>query len=219
MSTAQTNGTPDHVAQHRRRSVLVVEDNGTTRGRMAQVLTAHGYQVEEASDGREALQKAAGSDVDAILLDLLMPNVDGWQFRETQLRHPQLAHIPTVVVTVRPLREPDRYVLRVNDVVLKPFTEEQLLEAVARALSGATGAAPPERIRSERSPEDLFWSKRGEVACARHAPSNDSDRWRAERWEPIPATAGEHGIAYQCKHCFEREGPIRQRRSPSRDTE
>jgi hypothetical protein len=48
----------------------------------------------------------------------------------------------------------------------------------------------------------LFWSKRGDVACESHAPQSDSERWRAEGWCSIPASAnGRHGLMYQCPHC------------------
>ena len=92
--------------------VLVVEDGESTRQHIAGVLRREGYEIAEAVDGLEALRKVSAASFDAIVLDLLMPNVNGWQFRQTQLRHPELAGIPTVIVTVRSLREPDRYVLQ-----------------------------------------------------------------------------------------------------------
>src|SRR4051812_28321294 len=58
-------------------SVLIVEDNTTTRSRMVHVLTAGGYLVQEAADGRDALTKASATAFDAIVLDLVMPNIDG----------------------------------------------------------------------------------------------------------------------------------------------
>ena len=193
---------PDRIA-----SVLVIEDNDTTRGRMAGVLTAAGYRVVEAVEGRDALMKALATPFDTILLDLVMPQVDGWQFRETQLRHPALACIPTIVVTVRPLRAPDRYVLRATDVVLKPFEEHQLLEAVSRAVaaSRASRSAP---APADLSSDQLFWSQRGEVACRQHAPTGDSDRWLEERWAAIPSAAHKHGIRLQCQYCPGHDGPI-----------
>jgi len=50
--------------------------------------------------------------------------------------------------------------------------------------------------------EALFWSKRGAVACGRHAPQQHSDRWTEEGWCRIPAEAHtRHGVAYQCPLC------------------
>ena len=100
-SVTSTEGREGHV--------LVVEDIDTTRQQLVETLRRNGFRVDEAHDGLEALKKVSARRFDAILLDLVLPYVDGWQFREMQLRHPELATIPTVVVTVRPLRESDRY--------------------------------------------------------------------------------------------------------------
>jgi CheY-like chemotaxis protein len=194
------------------RSVLVVEDNDVTRDRMTSVLRAAGYDVTEATDGLDALKKVSGKRFDAILLDLIMPHVDGWQFRATQLRHPELATIPTVIVTIQPLREPDRYSLRTTDILHKPFEDAELLETIR----GACGRPQTLFARSSGTASGLFWSRRGEIACAQHAPEADSERWRDERWAPIPPTADAHRIAYQCQHCPGDGSPLdRSRRTAS----
>jgi CheY-like chemotaxis protein len=193
--------------------LLVIEDVETTRRRLVDTLRVHGYRVDEAVNGLEALKKVSSQRFDAILLDLVLPHVDGWQFRETQLRHPELAKIPTVFVTVRPLREPDRYVLRATDVVQKPFEDSVLLAAIRKACGTAQSAGSAEARHGSR----LFWSRRGEVACLSHAPLADSERWRAEGWTLIPHGAGKGRIAYQCQHCPGRNGPVEHRkRSMSR---
>ena len=193
------------------RSVLVVEDNDATRTRMASLLRAEGYHVSEATDGLDALQKVSAVRFDAILLDLMLPHVDGWQFRATQLRHPELATIPTVIVTVQPLREPDRYSLRTTDVVHKPFADAELVAALRRACD----RQPSPVVSRTGAASRLFWSRRGEIACASHAPEADSSRWRDERWAPIPPTDS-HRIAYQCQHCPGDGSPIdRSRRASS----
>ena len=184
-------------------SVLVVEDNDTTRNRMSRLLRQRGYTVTEATDGLDALRKVTAARFDAILLDLLLPHVDGWQFRATQLRHPELARIPTVIVTVQPLREPDRYVLRADDIVRKPFEDADILKAVQRAcdVPQARAAAreasttlprpaPATGTADTVTGNGLFWSRRGEIACAEHAPTADSPRWGDERWAALPAGAG-----------------------------
>jgi CheY-like chemotaxis protein len=195
--------------------VLLVEDTETTRRRMSEVLHTNGYEVVEATDGEEALQKLGEAPFDAVLLDLLLPKIDGWQFRAAQLRHPGLAAIPTVVVSVKALREVDRYVLRVRNSVLKPFEEVHLLDAVRRACVESPRRAARLQARPSKAFADLRWSRLGEVACIHHAPPVDSERWRIERWTAIPEGAGNHRIFYQCQHCPGREGPIRRRRSIS----
>jgi len=51
--------------------------------------------------------------------------------------------------------------------------------------------------------KDLYWSKRGEIACLRHAPAEQSDRWRAERWQRLLDVEGRR-IVYQCQYCDKR---------------
>jgi CheY-like chemotaxis protein len=191
-----------------RHHLLVVEDVETTRRRLVDTLRGHGYLVEEAVNGLEALKKVSSTQFDAILLDLVLPQVDGWQFRETQLRHPELARIPTIVVTIRDLREPERYVLRPSDVVQKPFEDGELLAAIRKACGTTPEDAPP---RHTPTPE-LFWSRRGEVACWNHAPLADSERWHAEAWALIPDGAGKGRIVYQCQYCPGADGPVEHRK-------
>ena len=199
-------------------AVLVVEDNDTTRDRIATLLRSRGYEVAEAIDGLEALRKVSRRKFDAIVLDLVLPNVDGWQFRATQLGHPEMASIPTVIVSVQPLRAPARYSLRTTDVVQKPFEDANLLQAVERACQ----TRQPMRVAADRDAANrdaiaLFWSHRGEIACIDHAPDATSQRWRQERWASIPASTGERRVVYRCQHCPGDGSPIdRSRRTPGR---
>ena len=194
-------------------SILVVEDNETTRSRVSNLLRAAGYDVTEAIDGLDALKRVSSRSFDAILLDLVLPHVDGWQFRATQLRHPEMASIPTVIVTVQPLRAPERYSLRTTDVVQKPFEDAHLLQVVERACQVRQAA----RAAGTGDARGLVWSRRGEVACMDHAPDATSERWREERWAAIPASAGNTRIAYRCQYCSGDPSPIdRSRRTAGR---
>jgi hypothetical protein len=59
----------------------------------------------------------------------------------------------------------------------------------------------------------LYWSVRGEVACATHAPGPEHQRWSDERWAPIPPEVdGRHGMRFQCEHCADSKTPIIHRR-------
>jgi CheY-like chemotaxis protein len=196
--------------QPARKCVLVVEDIDTTRQRLAQALRREGYDVVEAADGLEALKQVSEQRFDAILLDLVMPNVDGWQFRETQLRHPELAMVPTVIVTVQPLREHDRYALRARDIIRKPFEDAELVAMVDRACATPQQWSPPSGTPAGMTTAalTLFWSRRGEIACATHAPTEESERWAAERWSRLPAGAGKGRVRFQCQLCPGHRGPI-----------
>ena len=188
--------------------ILVVEDVETTRRRLVDTLRAHGYFADEAVNGLQALQKCSERRFDAILLDLVLPNVDGWQFRQAQLRHPELASIPTIFVTIRALREADRYALRATEIVLKPFEDTALLNAIENACARVDRRVPP----PEKYTAQLFWSKRGEVACWNHAPVADTPRWYVEGWSTIPERAGYGRIVYQCQHCPGNDGPVGHRK-------
>ena len=195
-------------ARTSRGRILIVEDVDEARQQMAETLRAHGYDVAEAADGLRAIQAVSAERFDAIVLDLVMPNVDGWQFRETQLRHPELAGIPTVIVTVHPLREPDRYALRTPNVLRKPVEDAALLAALEQACA---------TVQQRREPADgltvgnLFWSRRGEIACSTHAPHSQSARWTDEQWAPIPPASKYQQIVYQCQYCPGHKGPIQRR--------
>lgn len=188
--------------------VLVVEDNVTTRKRMARALSSGGYQIEEATDGHEGLAAAARHRFHAIVLDLIMPRMDGWQFREAQLRDADFSHTPTVVVTAIALRDAERYALRGASILLKPFEDAQLVATVDRLVgrAAARGDAPP---ATTAPPGTLFWSKRGAVACEKHAPVKDLDRWHAEGWQAIPREQGTRQAVYQCERCPGSTGPVR----------
>ena len=193
--------------------VLVVEDVDTTRRRICAALRSAGYQVEEATNGVDGWRLLSSSSFDAVLLDLVMPHLDGWQFRQHQLETPALASIPTMIITARPLTEPDKYALRARAVIQKPFEDDALVKTVASACQAAPGYAPvASSARGEEAgaTRELFWSRRGEVACSVHAPASDSERWVEERWAPIPHGAGRDRVAYQCQHCSG-NGPIRHR--------
>ncbi|MEW6270756.1 MAG: response regulator [Thermodesulfobacteriota bacterium] len=78
--------------------ILLVEDEEAVREVIAAVLDTEGYRVRTASNGREALDVLRGGLRPCmIILDLMMPVMDGWQFRAEQLRDPELLKIPTIV--------------------------------------------------------------------------------------------------------------------------
>lgn len=81
--------------------VLVVDDDGDIRESLMEAFEEHGYRVLGARDGEDAFAKIRQSPVPPclIVLDLMMPNMDGWTFREEQRRRPNLAAIPVVVMS------------------------------------------------------------------------------------------------------------------------
>jgi CheY-like chemotaxis protein len=115
-----------HLA-HARARVLVVEDERDIREALAEALSYEGYDVAVASNGREALRALRGGPLpDVILLDLVMPVMSGWEFRQVQVDDPALSGIPVVVVSASDpgAAQPDRH-------LPKPFAIEALFDAVA----------------------------------------------------------------------------------------
>jgi len=126
---------PTAERQPRRGAILVVEDRDNVRQGMAQLLELHGFIVVDASAGERALEHLR-SDPEGfalLLLDLRMPGpIDGRDVRRSQLKSPDLAAIPTVVVTAS---EPDgaaRAQLRADAWIEKPFRFDDLLDVVKR---------------------------------------------------------------------------------------
>jgi CheY-like chemotaxis protein len=116
-----------------RARILIVEDDRDTRDALLQVLNLEGYEAVGASDGKEALiVLRTSAPPQLILLDLMMPVMDGWQFREEQLQDPQLADIPVLVVSAHANVSATASALRTAGYLKKPLDIEQLLERVAR---------------------------------------------------------------------------------------
>ena len=89
------------------RTVLVVDDDPGVGDALAMVLSDEGYQVVTARDGRAALSYLADHEAPSIiLLDIMMPGMDGYAFRKEQRRHPALAAIPVVVLSAGARNEP-----------------------------------------------------------------------------------------------------------------
>ncbi|MBI4783342.1 MAG: PAS domain-containing protein [Oscillatoriophycideae cyanobacterium NC_groundwater_1537_Pr4_S-0.65um_50_18] len=103
-----------------RPTVLVAEDDIATREMFRKMLEREGWQVIEAENGRVALEKLEEGQPDLVLLDLMMPEVDGFQFLNTLRQKPQWRSLPIIVVTAMDLTPGDR--LRLNGYV------EQILQ-------------------------------------------------------------------------------------------
>jgi CheY-like chemotaxis protein len=111
--------------------LLVVEDDAIIRMRLKILLEMEGYRVREASNGRDALEflRQSRDFPCLVVLDLMMPVMDGIEFRRTQLQDPDLAHVPVVIVTGKnDLKEVDD--LQPLHIVRKPFQADVLLELI-----------------------------------------------------------------------------------------
>jgi CheY-like chemotaxis protein len=111
------------------KTVLIIEDDSLIRGAMKMLLEWEGYRVDCAVNGEEGLDRLRGMALPSIiLLDLMMPVLDGWQFMEERRQDPTLAAIPVIVVSA--LEEAENH--WGAEHIRKPFQPPELLEAVRR---------------------------------------------------------------------------------------
>ena len=120
-------------------TVFIIEDDLDTREMLGRFLELEGYQVESAENGKLALERL-GSGVHAcvILLDLMMPVMDGLQFRAVQMRDPSLADIPVIVISADGKVHQTAASLGVAAYMKKPLDVDGLLDLIAR-LGPSTG--------------------------------------------------------------------------------
>jgi two-component system cell cycle sensor histidine kinase/response regulator CckA len=117
-----------------RRRILVIEDDQEILGTLAGLLEEEGYEVQSFSDGREALdQLRRGLSPDLIVLDLMMPGMDGWEFRTIQRADPQLADIPVVAISADTSAK--AAAIDATRFLRKPFRFSELLDVVRKIIA------------------------------------------------------------------------------------
>jgi CheY-like chemotaxis protein len=110
--------------------ILIVEDDRDTREMLERFLQFEGFGVRSAPNGEVALATLhAGTRPSVILLDLMMPVMNGWQFRQAQAHHPAYSGIPVVVVTAAGSRA-DIPPIEAHGWLAKPLDLERLLETI-----------------------------------------------------------------------------------------
>ncbi len=117
-------------------TVLIVEDEHDIREDLADVLRDNGYQVFTASNGAEGIRLLREqTSPHVILLDLVMPVMNGYEFRDAQSKEPEWAGIPTVIMSGDGALPQRAFELQVQGLIPKPFTLDHLLETVSRFCS------------------------------------------------------------------------------------
>lgn len=129
--------------------ILIVDDEPDIRMTINTFLSGQGYNVEEASNGQEALEKLKKSEYDIMILDLLMPYMSGYELLES-LPEKLLKTLPIIVLTAK-TEDKDvlkGYAMGATYYVTKPFKNKTLMNIVGYLL----GNLPPEELRKvERS--------------------------------------------------------------------
>ena len=117
--------------------ILIVEDDEDIRAHLRFILERKGYRVVGVGNGEEALAHLRDARPCVILLDLMMPVMNGWEFRDAQRRDPALSEIPVVVLTGRGLATGEEHALAAAAYLLKPFALSELLKVVESFCPGA----------------------------------------------------------------------------------
>jgi CheY-like chemotaxis protein len=127
----QSSRPRQRAARHRQR-ILVVDDDRDLRELLAAVLSTAGYEVLTAENGAAALSVLRTVLPDLIILDLMMPVMNGWQFREAQTALPDYARIPVICLSGHHAARHQATVLGISSCVVKPFEIDDLIEVVNR---------------------------------------------------------------------------------------
>lgn len=131
---------PAHTAPRR---VLIAEDDDALRKLVVRELEADGYQISEVRNGREALDRSSTEDFDLIILDLMMPDVSGWDVLQHRATDPRLHAIPVIIVSAR--RGPDvarAVAFGVFGLLPKPFEPADLRDMVRTCFAEQRATAP-----------------------------------------------------------------------------
>lgn len=136
-------------AKAKKPRILIVEDDDGVRALEATTLRLAGYDVVDCSGGEEGLERIRKRTFDLVLLDLMMPGIDGYEFLDRLREMPNRADVPVIIVTARGreqegmMREAAR---GADDHIDKPFTPSTLEKAVETVL-----AKTPEELSTKRA--------------------------------------------------------------------
>lgn len=115
------------------RKILIVDDSATNRHFLSEMLARHGYQCTTAQSGAEAIEKARAGQPDLVLMDVVMPDMDGYQATRAITKDEQTKHIPVILCTSKSQATDELWGLRqgAKAYVVKPVNEKDLLAKIA----------------------------------------------------------------------------------------
>jgi DNA-binding response OmpR family regulator len=120
--------------------VVCIEDEPEMIDLIKLILGRKGFAVSGANGGREGLAAIEREKPDLVLLDLMMPDMDGWEVYQQMKAHDELKSIPVIVVTAK-AQSIDKvlglHIAKVDDYITKPFGPQELLDSVERVLERA----------------------------------------------------------------------------------
>lgn len=121
--------------------VVCIEDEPEMIDLVRLILGRKGFRVIGANGGLEGIDAVRKEKPDLVLLDLMMPDMDGWEVYQQMKADPELRSIPVVVVTAK-AQSIDKvlglHIAKVDDYIIKPFGPQELLESVEKILSNSS---------------------------------------------------------------------------------
>ena len=128
------------------RKVVCVEDEQEMIDLIRLILSRKGFEVIGANGGRQGLEIIRAEKPDGVLLDLMMPEMDGWQVYQQLKADPSTAEIPVIVVTAK-AQNIDKvlglHIAKVDDYIPKPFSLQELVDRIEAVLKRKQQAAQP----------------------------------------------------------------------------
>lgn len=117
--------------------ILIVDDSPTETFRFKEILTKHGYDVLEASNGADGVTLAKAEQHDLVLMDVVMPGVNGFQATRQITRDEDTKHIPVVIVSTKDQATDRVWGKRQGaiDYLIKPIEEKQLIDVIKQFLN------------------------------------------------------------------------------------
>jgi len=121
-----------------KKSVVCIEDEPEMIDLIKLILGRKGFELAGAMGGREGLELIRRTKPDLVLLDLMMPDMDGWEVYQQLKSDEELKHIPVIIVTAK-AQSIDKvlglHIAKVDDYVTKPFGPQELLQSIEKVLS------------------------------------------------------------------------------------
>jgi DNA-binding response OmpR family regulator len=205
-----------------RRTVLVVDDEPEIRLLLQRSLEKHGYAVETAVDGAEAIAKAEALVPDLVLLDAMLPKVHGFEACQQIKASPRCRHVPVIMMTAiyRGWRfaQDARETYGAEDYIEKPFRFDDVLrridavlESTASRSRGDGAAAAAEVARGK----ELLLANRLPEARAAFEAAIASDAYSAEAYTQLARTLRAGGEAFSAMTAFEKAAELRPGHLPS----
>ena len=188
-------------------AILVVDDDKSIQGMLSDLLTAEGYEVSTCKDGRHVISTLEEEHFDLMVLDVLIPHVNGFALIDQLRSHPQLAELPVVMISgIYRSRNHRKQVIEnfsILEYLDKPISTQRLLEVIHEAVGG--GDAPEGRTAASAKAH-------GSDALSEPSSSEDADERLVDHSAQEEREEVEEASRKEFRHTpFSLEGSIRRR--------